>query len=77
MYSLKRPHHASRHLVEKVSWVVISLLLAGCGASSNSSPPASAKVTGTPGAEGSVGERLFVEPALPNSLRHISLRVGK
>lgn len=61
MYSLKRPHRASRHLVEKASWVVISLLLAGCGAGSNSSAPASAKVTGTPGAEGSVGERLFVE----------------
>jgi len=61
MYSRKRPHHASRHLVEKASWVVISLLLAGCGAGSNSSAPASAKVTGTPGAEGSVGERLFLE----------------
>jgi len=61
MYSLKRPHRASRQLVEKASWVVLSLLLAGCGAGSNSSAPASAKVTGTPGAEGSVGERLFLE----------------
>ena len=61
MYSLRRPHRASRHLFEKASWVVFSLLLAGCGAGSNSSAPASAKVTGTPGAEASVGERLFVE----------------
>jgi hypothetical protein len=61
MYYLKRPHRASRHLVEKVSWVIISLFLTGCGSGSNSSAPASAKVTGTPGAEGSVGERLFVE----------------
>ena len=61
MYSLKRPHRASRQLVEKASWVVLSLLLAGCGAGSNSSAPASAKVTGTPGAESSVGERLFLE----------------
>jgi len=61
MYSLKRPHRTSRQLVEKASWVVLSLLLAGCGAGNNSSAPASAKVTGTPGAEGSVGERLFLE----------------
>ena len=61
MYSLKRPHRASRQLVEKASWVVLSLLLAGCGAGSNSSAPASAKVTGTPGAESSAGERLFLE----------------
>ena len=61
MYSLKRPHRASLQLVEKASWVVLSLLLAGCGAGTNSSAPASAKVTGTPGAEASVGERLFVE----------------
>ena len=61
MFSRKHSHHAFLHLVGMASWIFIPLLLAGCGAGSNSSAPASAKVTGTPGAEGSVGERLFVE----------------
>ena len=61
MYSLKRPHRASRHLVEKAPWVCIALLLAGCGAGSSDSAPASVREAGTPGAEASVGERLFLE----------------
>ena len=61
MYSMKRPHRASRHFVEKASWVCIALLLAGCGAGSSGSAPASVRATGTPGAEASVGERLFLE----------------
>jgi len=61
MHSLKRPHRASRHLIEKASWVCIALLLAGCGAGSSGSTPASVRETGTPGAEASVGERLFLE----------------
>jgi len=69
MYSLNRPDLASSHLVEKVSWGVISLLLAGCGACSNSSAPASVRETGTPGAEASVGERLFLETRFAQSFK--------
>ena len=69
MYSLKRPHRSSRHLFEKASWIVISLLVAGCGSGSNSSAPPSAKVTGTPGAEASVGERLFIETRFAQSFK--------
>ena len=62
MCSMKRLHHAFPRLVEKSSWVFISLLLAGCGGGSGGSPaPASVTATGTPGAEASVGERLFLE----------------
>jgi len=61
MYSLKRPHRAGHHLVERAPWVCIALLLAGCGASSGGATPASVRETGTPGAEASVGERLFLE----------------
>ena len=50
MCSLKRPDRARRHFVEKASWIVISLLLAGCGSGSNSSASASVRETGTPGA---------------------------
>jgi len=49
MYSLKRPHRAGHHLVERAPWVCIALLLAGCGASSGGATPASVRETGTPG----------------------------
>ena len=61
MYSMKHPHLAFPRLVEKASWVFISLLLAGCGGGGGSPAPASVTATGTPGAEASVGERLFLE----------------
>ena len=69
MYSLKFPDLASSPLVEKVSWVNISLLLAGCGAGSNGTAPASVRETGTPGAEASVGERLFLETRFAQSFK--------
>jgi len=61
MYSMKHPHHAFPRLVEKASWVFISLLLAGGGGRGGSPAPASVTATGTPGAQADVGERLFVE----------------
>ena len=45
----------------KTSWIMLSLLLAGCSGGSSSPPPVSVATTGTPGAEAAVGERLFVE----------------
>src|SRR5262245_2347657 len=48
-------------VVERSSWVLLSILLVGCGGGSSSSAPSSLAATGTPGAEADVGERLFVE----------------
>ena len=61
MGSMKRAHQAALHLVGRLYWVLIFLLLAGCGGGSSGSTPPSATITGTPGAEASVGERLFLE----------------
>jgi hypothetical protein len=61
MFSFYRRHTAITHVVGRLSWIFISLLLVGCGSGNSSSPPPSVAVTGTPGAEADVGERLFVE----------------
>ena len=61
MFSFIRRHNAFPHLVGRASLVFISLLLAGCGGGSSGPTPASVTATGTPGAEASVGERLFLE----------------
>ena len=61
MFSFYRRHTAITHVVGRLSWIFISLLLVGCGSGSSSSPPPSVAATGTPGAEADVGERLFVE----------------
>ena len=61
MFSIKRPHHAFPYLVGRALWAFLALLLVGCGAGSSGSAPVSVSATGTPGAEASVGERLFLE----------------
>ena len=61
MFPFSRRHNAFPHVVGRSSLIFISLLLVGCGGSGSSSAPPSVAATGTPGAEGSVGERLFVE----------------
>lgn len=63
MFSFHRPHKRFSHVRGKTCWIVLSLLLIGCSGSGSSSspPPASVAIAGTPGAEASVGERLFVE----------------
>ena len=61
MFSFSRRHNAFPHLVGKAFWIFISLLLVGCGVGSSGPTPASVSATGTPGAEASVGERLFLE----------------
>ena len=61
MFPFSRRHNAFPHVVGGSSLIFISLLLVGCGGSGSSSAPPSVAATGTPGAEGSVGERLFVE----------------
>ena len=60
MFRFGRHNNASPHFVERSSWIFIALFLAGCSGSS-SPPPPSVKTTGTPGAEATVGERLFLE----------------
>jgi hypothetical protein len=61
MFPFIRRHIAFPHVIGRSSWIFISLLLVGCGGGSSSPAPASVSATGTPGAEASVGERLFVE----------------
>jgi len=61
MFPFNRRHNAFPHVVGRSSWIFISLLLVGCGGGSSDSSSPAASATGTPGAEGSVGERLFVE----------------
>jgi hypothetical protein len=48
------------HFVGRSSWIFIALFLAGCSGSNTSAPP-SVAATGTPGAEATIGERLFLE----------------
>jgi cytochrome c peroxidase len=43
------------------SWIVFSLLLVGCSGGTKTPPPPSVAAAGTPGAEASAGERLFLE----------------
>ena len=61
MFPFNRRHNAFPHVVGGSSLIFISLLLIGCGGGSNSPQPASVAATGTPGAEASIGERLFVK----------------
>ena len=61
MFHFNRRHNAFPQVDGKIFSLFISLLLVGCGGSSSSNAPASVAATGTPGAEASVGERLFVE----------------
>jgi hypothetical protein len=62
MFDVDGRHNGFSQFVRRSTVVFLSLLLVGCGGSSGgSSAPASATTTGTPGAEASVGERLFVE----------------
>ena len=61
MFSFYRPHNSFLMSRKIICWIIVSLLLVGCSGGSSSPPPASVAATGTPGAEASVGERLFVE----------------
>ena len=64
MFPLYRYYNTLPQIVGKPSLIIISLLFVGfegCSSSGGSSAPASVSTTGTPGAEASVGERLFVE----------------
>jgi Di-haem cytochrome c peroxidase len=61
MFPLHRRRTVLAHVVGRSSLIFITILLIGCGGGSSSSAPSSAAATGTPGAEASVGERLFVE----------------
>ena len=61
MFPFHRPHNAYSHVIGKTFLIFLSLLLAGCNGDSSNPPPISVATTGTPGAETSVGERLFVE----------------
>ena len=61
MFLFPRPHNAYSHVIGKTFLIFLSLLLAGCNGGSSNPPPVSVATTGTPGAEASVGERLFVE----------------
>jgi hypothetical protein len=61
VFLFHRPHNKWSHVRGRACWIVLSLLLAGCSGGSSSPPPVSVATTGTPGAEASVGERLFVE----------------
>ena len=56
------PHNLYHSIGARSFLLFLSLLFVGCGSgSSGSGVPASTATTGTPGAEASVGERLFVE----------------
>jgi hypothetical protein len=61
MFPFNRRYNAFPHIDGRSSLIFLSLLLVGCGGSSSNPEPASVEATGTPGAEDSVGERLFVE----------------
>jgi len=61
MFSFHHPHNRFSHVREGTCWIAFSLLLAACSGGSSTPPPPSVAATGTPGAEASVGERLFVE----------------
>jgi hypothetical protein len=61
MFSFNRSPDAFPYVVGGASLVLASLLLIGCSGGSSTPPPPSVAATGTPGAEASVGERLFLE----------------
>ncbi len=61
MFSFHPSHNVCSHVLGRTFVIVLSLLLAGCNGDSSTPPPVSVAATGTPGAETSVGERLFVE----------------
>ena len=61
MFPFNRRCNALSQVVGGTSLVFISLLLIGCSGGSNTPAPPLVAATGTPGAEASVGERLFVE----------------
>jgi Di-haem cytochrome c peroxidase len=61
MFLFHCPHNKWSHVRGRACWIMLSLLLAGCSGGSSSPPPVSVATAGTPGAEASVGERLFVE----------------
>ncbi len=61
MFPFNRRCNALSQVVGGTSLIFISLLLIGCSGGSNTPAPPSVAATGTPGAEASVGERLFVE----------------
>lgn len=62
MFAFNLRYNALPHVFGRSSLIFISLLLVGCGSGgSSSSPPPSVAATGTPGAEATVGERLFLE----------------
>ena len=61
MFSFNRRHKTLSRAIGGSFTVFISLLFVGCGEGGSGSAPASVTATGTSGAEGSVGERLFVE----------------
>jgi hypothetical protein len=69
MFPFNRRHNTFPHVVGGSSWIFISLLLVGCGGGSSSSALPSVATTGTPGAEASVGERLFVETRFAQAFR--------
>lgn len=69
MFSFYRRHTVFAHGVGRSSWIFISLLLVGCGGGSSSSALPSVATTGTPAAEASVGERLFVETRFAQAFR--------
>ncbi|TLY24099.1 MAG: hypothetical protein E6K66_05975 [Nitrospirae bacterium] len=62
MFPFNHRHNASPHVVGGSSLIFISFLLLGCGTGgSSSSVPPSVAATGTPGAEATVDERLFLD----------------
>ncbi|HEU0067937.1 MAG TPA: hypothetical protein VFQ26_01575, partial [Nitrospiraceae bacterium] len=70
MFPFHRRHNAFPHVVAGSSLIFISLLVVGCGSgSSNSAPPPSVAATGTPGAETTVGERLFLDTRFAQSFK--------
>ena len=69
MFSFNRHDNGFPHVVGRSSWILISLLLIGCGGGSSSSAPPSVAATGTPGAETAVGERLFLDTRFAQSFK--------
>jgi hypothetical protein len=49
--------------------LIAAMVATGCSGSGNSSAPATAAATGTPGAEEAVGERLFLEPRFAQAFK--------
>src|SRR6476620_6970948 len=49
--------------------LITTMVTTGCSGGGNSSAPATAAATGTPGAEESVGERLFMETRFAQSFK--------